>query len=138
MINITSHATNGVRILGRKGTHAEIMRMFKNHLTKLRNTLNVSDVLSVDSLCLIVLHRVPWSREMSIPPVMDGRQKTLTVTLLSQGIGSKRRYPCNGKLKVPSLDSPKLTTHIAASSLVVPYSKFSIVLGLHTRSVQYG
>ncbi|KAG2059949.1 hypothetical protein BDR06DRAFT_873088, partial [Suillus hirtellus] len=48
MVDIASHATNGVKILGRKVTHAEIMRMFKNHLTKLRNTLNVSNVLSID------------------------------------------------------------------------------------------
>ncbi|KAG1758826.1 hypothetical protein EDD22DRAFT_783439, partial [Suillus occidentalis] len=32
MVDITSRATNGVKIPGSKATHAEIMRMFKNHL----------------------------------------------------------------------------------------------------------
>lgn len=35
MIDIASHATNGVKILGRKGTHAEIMRILKIHLKTL-------------------------------------------------------------------------------------------------------
>ncbi|KAG2097410.1 hypothetical protein BD769DRAFT_1369083, partial [Suillus cothurnatus] len=48
MVNIASCATNGVKIPGRKATCAEIMRMFKNHLIRLRNTLNVSNVLSID------------------------------------------------------------------------------------------
>ncbi|KAG2142680.1 hypothetical protein BD769DRAFT_1348977, partial [Suillus cothurnatus] len=48
MVDIASCATNGVKIPDRKATHAEIMRMFKNHLTRLRNTLNVSNVLSID------------------------------------------------------------------------------------------
>ncbi|KAG2135074.1 hypothetical protein BD769DRAFT_1290517, partial [Suillus cothurnatus] len=41
IVDITSCATNGVKIPGRKATHAEIMRMFKNHLIRLRNMLNV-------------------------------------------------------------------------------------------------
>ncbi|KAG1734012.1 hypothetical protein EDD22DRAFT_787952, partial [Suillus occidentalis] len=32
LIHVASHATNGVRMPGRKETHAKIMRMFKNHL----------------------------------------------------------------------------------------------------------
>ncbi|KIK32049.1 hypothetical protein CY34DRAFT_102325, partial [Suillus luteus UH-Slu-Lm8-n1] len=48
MVDIASRATNGVKIPGRKATRAEIMRMFKNHLTRLRNTLNVSNGLSID------------------------------------------------------------------------------------------
>jgi hypothetical protein len=41
MIDITARATNGVKIPGRKATCTEIMRMFKNHLTKLKEILNV-------------------------------------------------------------------------------------------------
>ena len=41
MIDMAARATNGVKIPGRKATHAEIMRIFKNHLTKLKKTLNV-------------------------------------------------------------------------------------------------
>ena len=41
MINVASRATNGVKIPGRKATRAEIMRMFKDHLTKLKSTLHV-------------------------------------------------------------------------------------------------
>ena len=37
MIDVASRATKGVKIPGRKATHAEIMRMFKDHLTKLKN-----------------------------------------------------------------------------------------------------
>ncbi|KAG1764932.1 hypothetical protein EDD22DRAFT_775576, partial [Suillus occidentalis] len=48
MVDIASCATNGVKIPGRKATCAEIMRMFKNHLMRLRNTLNVSNVPSVN------------------------------------------------------------------------------------------
>ncbi|KAG2049980.1 hypothetical protein BDR06DRAFT_892604, partial [Suillus hirtellus] len=54
LIHVASHTTNGVRIPGRKGTCAEIMRMFKNHLTRLRNTLNVSDVCFLT--CCILSH----------------------------------------------------------------------------------
>ncbi|KAN0120573.1 Ribonuclease H-like domain containing protein [Russula decolorans] len=45
MIDITARATNGVKIPGRKATCTEIMRMFKNHLTKLKEILN-SDAVS--------------------------------------------------------------------------------------------
>ncbi|KAG2338578.1 hypothetical protein BDR05DRAFT_849379, partial [Suillus weaverae] len=41
MIDIASRATQGVKIPGHKATHAEIMRMFKNHLTQLKTKLNV-------------------------------------------------------------------------------------------------
>ena len=41
MIDVAARATNGVKIPGRKATCAEIMHIFKNHLTKLKKTLNV-------------------------------------------------------------------------------------------------
>ena len=41
MIDVAARATNGVKILGRKTTRLEIVRMFKNHLTRLWKTLNV-------------------------------------------------------------------------------------------------
>jgi hypothetical protein len=41
MIDMASRATKGVKIPGRKATCAEIIRMFKDHLTKLKNKLNV-------------------------------------------------------------------------------------------------
>ncbi|KAG1801824.1 hypothetical protein EV424DRAFT_1331604, partial [Suillus variegatus] len=41
MVDVASRATQGVKIPGRKATRAEIMRMFKSHLTKLRKKLNV-------------------------------------------------------------------------------------------------
>ena len=40
MINVAAHTTNRVKIPGRKATHAEIMQNFKNHLTRLKKTLN--------------------------------------------------------------------------------------------------
>ncbi|KAG2362234.1 hypothetical protein BDR07DRAFT_1376667 [Suillus spraguei] len=40
MVDIAARATNGVKIPKRQATRAEIMRTFKNHLTRLRNTLN--------------------------------------------------------------------------------------------------
>ncbi|KAG2067040.1 hypothetical protein BDR04DRAFT_986365, partial [Suillus decipiens] len=40
MIDIAAQATNGVKILGRKATQAEIIQMFKTHLTKLKEKLN--------------------------------------------------------------------------------------------------
>ncbi|KAG1854122.1 hypothetical protein C8R48DRAFT_610355 [Suillus tomentosus] len=51
MIDVAARATNGVKIPGRKATRAEIMRMFKNHLTKLKVTLNV---------CLLILAISPY------------------------------------------------------------------------------
>jgi len=42
MIDIASHATNSVKIPGRKATQAEIKQMFKNNLTNLKTKLNVS------------------------------------------------------------------------------------------------
>ncbi|KAG2127398.1 hypothetical protein BD769DRAFT_1357277 [Suillus cothurnatus] len=47
MINIAAHATNGVKIPGRKATHAEIMRTFKTHLMGLRSKLNVSKIYDI-------------------------------------------------------------------------------------------
>ncbi|KAG1804864.1 uncharacterized protein HD556DRAFT_1189375, partial [Suillus plorans] len=41
MIDVAARATNGVKIPGRKATRAQIVRMFKAHLTGLRNRLNV-------------------------------------------------------------------------------------------------
>ncbi|KAG1828240.1 hypothetical protein EV424DRAFT_1318507 [Suillus variegatus] len=45
MMDVASRATQGVKILGRKATRAEIMRMFKTHLTRLKKKLNVSTIL---------------------------------------------------------------------------------------------
>ncbi|KAG2074081.1 hypothetical protein BDR04DRAFT_1008948, partial [Suillus decipiens] len=60
MIDVASRATNGVKIPNRRATHTEIMRIFKNHLMRLRMTLNVSRnlVLHAASLHLIFQHRV--------------------------------------------------------------------------------
>ena len=44
MIDVASRATHGVKIPGRKATRAEIIRTFKNHLTRLRDKLNVSSL----------------------------------------------------------------------------------------------
>lgn len=45
MIDITLRATQGVKIPGQKPTRAEIIRMFKNHLTRLKMKLNVCIIL---------------------------------------------------------------------------------------------
>jgi hypothetical protein len=45
MVDVASRATQGVKIPGRKATRAEIMRMFKTHLTRLKKKLNVSTIL---------------------------------------------------------------------------------------------
>ena len=42
MIDITACATNGVTIPNQKATQEEIMNMFKNQLTQLKEWLNVS------------------------------------------------------------------------------------------------
>lgn len=80
MIDVASRATNGVKIPGRKVTRAEIMRMFKNHLTRLRNKLNVSHVLYIqrDYIVSNVHHRVLLLAVMSMPLVMRGRLAILT------------------------------------------------------------
>ncbi|KAG2048929.1 hypothetical protein BDR06DRAFT_894558, partial [Suillus hirtellus] len=49
MIDVASRATQGVKIPGRKATRAEIMHIFKNHLTKLKKKLNVCTILH--SIC---------------------------------------------------------------------------------------
>ncbi|KAH9981726.1 hypothetical protein BJV77DRAFT_955093 [Russula vinacea] len=41
MIDIAACATNRVKLPGRKSTRAEIIRLFKNHLTSLKSRLNV-------------------------------------------------------------------------------------------------
>jgi hypothetical protein len=53
MIDITARATNGVKIPGRKATRNQIMRMFKNHLTKLKKTLNVWHIIYISLTALI-------------------------------------------------------------------------------------
>jgi hypothetical protein len=42
MIDVASRAMKGVKIPGRKATRTEIIRTFKDHLTKLKTKLNVS------------------------------------------------------------------------------------------------
>ena len=42
MIDIAARATNGVTIPNRKATREEIMNMFRNQLTRLKEWLNVS------------------------------------------------------------------------------------------------
>jgi hypothetical protein len=41
MINVASRATKSVTIPGRKATRAEIIRMFKDHISRLKTRLNV-------------------------------------------------------------------------------------------------
>lgn len=41
LIDVASRAKNGINIPGRKTTRAEIMRVFKNHLTTLKAQLNI-------------------------------------------------------------------------------------------------
>jgi hypothetical protein len=45
MIQIAARATNGVTIPNRKATREEIMTMFKNQLTHLKERLNVSHII---------------------------------------------------------------------------------------------
>src|SRR5882757_2404318 len=65
MIDVASRATNGVKIPGRKATRAEIMRMFKNHLTTLKAQLNVR-VPSIFHLFLIVSQGPTVQGEVSL------------------------------------------------------------------------
>jgi hypothetical protein len=60
MIDVASQAMNGVKIPNRRATHAEIMQIFKNHLTRLQTMLNVSRnlVLHAALLHLIFQHKV--------------------------------------------------------------------------------
>jgi trans-aconitate methyltransferase len=51
MIDLAARATNGVKISGRKATQAEIKRMFKEHLTRLKAKLNVRT--SLEKSCLV-------------------------------------------------------------------------------------
>jgi hypothetical protein len=53
MIDVASHATNGVKIPGQKATWGEIKRMFKDHLVKLKAKLNVRDPIECCSLLII-------------------------------------------------------------------------------------
>ncbi|KAI0246225.1 hypothetical protein BJV78DRAFT_1135724, partial [Lactifluus subvellereus] len=55
VIDIASRAKNGVKIPGRKSTWGEIIRLFKDHITRLKAQLNVSIPLSSHSF-LIALH----------------------------------------------------------------------------------
>jgi hypothetical protein len=42
MIDVASHATNGVKIPGQKSTWGEIKHLFKDHLITLKAQLNVN------------------------------------------------------------------------------------------------
>ena len=42
LIDVASRATNGVKIPNRRRTRDEIIRLFKDHLTKLKAELNVN------------------------------------------------------------------------------------------------
>ncbi|KAI0275580.1 hypothetical protein BGY98DRAFT_920392, partial [Russula aff. rugulosa BPL654] len=58
MIDLAARATSGVKIPNRKGTRAEIMQVFKNHLTSLKVRLNVRRVLCGLISCPHSLSRV--------------------------------------------------------------------------------
>lgn len=52
MVDVAARATNGVKIPGRKATRTEIMRMFKNHLTRVREKLNSDAVCgAINTTC---------------------------------------------------------------------------------------
>ena len=53
LIDVASHATNGINIPGRKGTRAETVRLFKKHLTTLKAQLNVRVLLVFFSFLII-------------------------------------------------------------------------------------
>ena len=53
LIDVASHATNGVNIPGRKGARAETVRLFKKHLTTLKAQLNVHVLLVFFSFLII-------------------------------------------------------------------------------------
>jgi hypothetical protein len=69
LIDVASRATNGVNIPGRKATRAEIMHMFKAHLTKLKAQLNVilyMCILSFHNSFLVVLQGPTVEGEVSL------------------------------------------------------------------------
>ncbi|KAF8485136.1 hypothetical protein DFH94DRAFT_624580, partial [Russula ochroleuca] len=43
LVDVTARAKNGVKIPGQKATRGKIKRLFKDHLTRLRTELNVSN-----------------------------------------------------------------------------------------------
>ena len=56
LIDVASRATNGVKIPGQKATQADIMHMFKDHLTTLKAQLSVlvsSIYLSFESSLIV-------------------------------------------------------------------------------------
>jgi hypothetical protein len=53
LIDVVSRATKGVNIPGRKAMRAEIMRLFKEHLTKLKAQLNVR-IYSIDTYSFLL------------------------------------------------------------------------------------
>ena len=59
LIDIASHAKNGVKIPHRKITRGEIKQLFKEHITKLKTQLNVSihELLRLINIFLL-LYRV--------------------------------------------------------------------------------
>ena len=65
LIDVASCAKNGVKIPGRKATRAEIMHMFKNHLTTLKAQLNVC-VLSIFLSFLIISQGPAVQGEVSL------------------------------------------------------------------------
>jgi len=83
---VAAHATNGMKIAGRKATCAQIMCMFKDHLMKLKVTLNVH--LHDYFLCFLSLSnlylglRVTLFVGLSTLPVMHGKLVILMVILL--------------------------------------------------------
>jgi len=46
LIDVASHATNGIKISGWKGTWGEIKHLFKDHITRLKAQLNVNIFLN--------------------------------------------------------------------------------------------
>jgi hypothetical protein len=56
LVDVAARAKNGVKIPGRKVTWGEIKHLFKDHLTRLRTELNVSNFFGSCLFSLIISH----------------------------------------------------------------------------------
>lgn len=134
MINIAARSTEGVHIPGRKATRTEIINLFKQQLSRLKEKLNVS-LFSKLFIKLWHFRRAQLSKAKFASRVTDGRPVTLMVTLLSQDTGSRRSHRRFGNLGKQFLGLLGWTTPIMGNGWVKLCSRLFAVSVLYTRSV---
>ena len=134
MANMAARATRGLKLLSRKQTRNEIIRMFKEQMKALKERLNVSSLSVTSSSHLLPLHfRARLSVAKSVSLAMPGRRQILMHTLLSPATGLRRKPPGSGLNRRRFSALLRWTPLTTEFDWAKHYTRFAIGWALFTR-----